>query len=97
MREKVLEQIKECKDVLPSRIINGYYVKTIFSEIITRKEVRINVLAVFENESSKEILQYNVDVENLFGTLFDSNAYRPTEIDEVVDKVLYWLDFANRR
>lgn len=94
-KRKIIESISKCDSVMPSRIINGYYVRTIFVKELYSKEVVIKVLAVFKDENDCEILQYNVDVENLFGTLLTSDAYTPDDIQCVADGVIKFISVSN--
>lgn len=87
-RQEIIESIKKCQSISIPRTINGYYVKTIYRKNIRERKVAIEVLAVFKDEKSNEILQYNVDVVNMFGTLFTSDAYTPDDIEYVADGVI---------
>lgn len=94
--KEIQQQIKENKDVLPSRIINGYYVRTIFSRIVG--EVVVKVLLVYKDDKCESILQCNVDVENLYGVLFCSDCWLIDDFDsdsyEVAKEVLKKIEVA---
>lgn len=87
-KEELIKNIKECKDVEEPRIINGYYVRTIVKQCFFRNEIVLKILAVFKDENDKEILQYNIDVENLFGGLLHSTCIKSNEIEGLAEEFL---------
>lgn len=94
--ENVKSLIGENKDVRSERIINGYYVRTIVCQYHSNGEIILKVLAVYERKGDDKIVQYNVDVENLFGVLLDSTACTPDDIDFVAQKFIEYLNMGKR-
>lgn len=96
---EILNKIKEVKDVLPTQIINGYYVRTVFCEIVG--EVSIRVLFVYKNEDSNDIIQYNIDAVNLGGVLLCSDCFEPADFDkdcyELAENVFKYIKIAQRK
>ena len=96
--KQIAEKIKECKDVLQPRIINGYYVRTIFCERVD--EVFIKVLLVYKDKNNNEILQCNVDVENLFGGLLTTECYSLEDFykdsEELAKQVIKYIKIAKK-
>ena len=95
----ISNKIKEVKDVLPTQIINGYYVRTVFCEIVG--QVSIRVLFSYKNKDTNDIIQYNVDVVNLYGTLLCSDCFKPEDFDkdcyELAEKVFKYIKIAQRK
>lgn len=94
--EKVKTLILENKDVCKERIINGFYVRTIVNQRCPNGEIILKVLAVYEHKGDKNIVQYSVDAENLFGILLDSTVYMPSDVDCVANKFIEYFNMARR-
>lgn len=95
-KEEVIEIIRQDKDILPVREINGYTARTVFSKRDKTGEVNINVLLVYKD---KEVVQVSVDAVNLFGTLLttkafhfsDGEVYETADLSPVAERVVSWL------
>ena len=94
--EKVKALILENKDVGREQTINGYYVRTIVSKNAPNGEIILKVLAVYEHKGDNNVVQYNVDVENLFGTLLWSDAFEPNDIDSLVKQFIKYFNMGKR-
>lgn len=94
--EKVKSLILENKDVCFPQTINGYYVRTIVSKTAPNGEIVLKVLAVYENKGDNNVVQYNIDFENLFGTLLHSTPFEPNDIDGVAKEFIKNFNMARR-
>lgn len=72
---KVIQELKENRDIYPVKVINGYTVRTIFSHRTRDGEVKIKVIVVYDNSNLDNVLQMNVDCENLYGALLATTVY----------------------
>lgn len=95
--EKVKSLILEDKDVCREQIINGYYVRTIVSKTIPNGEICLKILAVYDKKGDKNVVQYNIDFENLFGTLLHSIAFAPNELDDLIKEFVRRFNNEKRR
>lgn len=88
--------ILENKDVCAEQMINGYYVRTIVRQRQPNGELVLKVLAVYEKKGDSNVVQYNVDVENLFGTLLYSDAFDANEIDALAARFIKLFNMGKR-
>ena len=100
-KEKVKSLILENKDVCREQTINGYYVRTIVCQRVPDGEIVLKVLAVYDHKGDTNVVQYNVDVENLFGTLLHSVAFEPNnpedkDFDDIVKQFMKYYDMGKR-
>lgn len=94
--ENVKSLILENKDVDREQTINGYYVRTIVSKSAPNGEIVLKVLAVYERKGDNDVVQYNVDVENLCGTLLTSTAFAANDIDNLSKKFIKYFNMGRR-
>ena len=84
-----IEQHLDERYILETQTINGYFVKTILSDLYKKKEVKLKLLAVYKDKDSDKILQWNIDVYNLYGTLLTSVCYSSNNEIKDIAKMYY--------